>query len=104
MWPASEARPAHKQTAVEYLRKHAAMLGTWSFQKEKAGIQIHGDIAITHFILRRTVDSDAGASVKHSSRGTRTESGRVPMEDPWRHECRIQVINQRSFSYAQRVL
>jgi hypothetical protein len=65
-WLASEARPADKQAVVEYLRKHAAVPGTWSFQIEKAGIQIHRDVAITHFILQHTVDSDAGAAVKRS--------------------------------------
>ena len=71
-WPASEARPADKQAVVEYLRKHAAVPGTWSFQIEKARIQIHRDVAITHFILQRTVDFDAGAAVKRSSRVTHT--------------------------------
>ena len=52
--------------------KARAVPGTWSFQIEKAGIQIHGDVAITHFILQRTVDFDAGAAVKRSSRVTHT--------------------------------
>ena len=71
-WPASESRPADKQAVVEYLRKHAAVPGTWSFQIEKAGIQSRRDVAITHFILQRTVDSDAGVAVKRSSRVTHT--------------------------------
>ena len=84
---------------------HEHFLGWPASEIEKAGIQIRRDVAITHFILQRTVDSGAGAAVKRSSRVTHTWiRDDPPMEDHLRHECRIQVINQRFFSYAQGVL
>lgn len=71
-WPANRTRPADKQAVVAYLKRYAAVHGTWSFEIKKAGIHIHKDVAITHFILHRTVDSDAGMETRRSTRVTHT--------------------------------
>lgn len=71
-WPASEARPADKDSVIHYLKRVAPLPGTWSFEIEKAGIRIHGQIAITHFMLHTKAHSASGTSYQRSIRVTHT--------------------------------
>lgn len=71
-WPNSEFRPANKKAVVSYLKRVAPLPGNWSFEIERAGIQIYGDVAITHYIIHRTVNSSAGNDYKSSTWVTHT--------------------------------
>lgn len=71
-WPASEVRPADKQAVLAYLKRYASTPGNWTFEIERSGIQIHGDIAITHFILHRRIGYGSSIDTRRSARVTHT--------------------------------
>lgn len=71
-WPPLEPLPADKAAIVRYLRKHTFKPATWTFEIEKAAIQIHANIAVTHFILHRMIHPDSGFQRRSSSRVTHT--------------------------------
>ena len=71
-WPSTEIRPADKAAVVRYLKRNASRPADWSFEIEKSGIQIHGNVAITHFIIHRFFSPASGAKHTISSRVTHT--------------------------------
>ena len=71
-WPSDEIRPTDKTAVVRYLKRNASKPADWSFKIEKSGIQVHGNVAITHFIIHRTYNPALGTNRTISSRVTHT--------------------------------
>lgn len=71
-WPGSEPMPTDKNGVIGFLKKYASIPGGWSFEIEPAGIQIHGDVAITHFIIHSSVNPNTESQYNISTRVTHT--------------------------------
>lgn len=71
-WPASEALPTDKKGVIDYLKRVAPLPGAWSFEIERAGIRITGNVAITHFTLHTKSDAAQGAGYESATRVTHT--------------------------------
>lgn len=77
-WPITENTPNDKQAVISYLKKYASAPGNWKFKIERMGIQIFGNVAITHLVHHITFSRSDGSSYTRSTRITHTwinESG-----------------------------
>lgn len=71
-WPNSEYNSNDKQGVISYLKKFAPVPGNWNFRIERKGIQIFGNVAITHWIQHLTFSRTDGSSYTRSARITHT--------------------------------
>ncbi len=71
-WPDSQERPADKIEAARFLQNNFAQPGEWSFHIDRAGIRIHGDIVITHYVINMSDKNGDGIEKTQAIRITHT--------------------------------
>lgn len=71
-WPDSEERPAGIKAVPEYLTKHYPQPLSATFEIDRAGIRVFGDVVITHYVLNLTKRDANGIEQTHATRITHT--------------------------------
>jgi ketosteroid isomerase-like protein len=60
-WPDSEDRPTGYHQVPGFLKEKYGIPGAWDFKIDRAGFRIHGDVAITHYLLIASAnDAESG--------------------------------------------
>lgn len=71
-WPDSQDRPAGRNEAEKFLKKHYAQPMPGSFQIDRAGIRIFGDVVITQYVLNVSAKDANGVEHINVTRITHT--------------------------------
>ena len=71
-WPDRQERPMGKNEVVRYLQENYARPGTWSFEIDRAGIRIFGDVVITQYVLNSSGKDADGVEQTQTTRITHT--------------------------------
>jgi uncharacterized protein (TIGR02246 family) len=78
-WPGSQDRPAGRSEAETFLEEQYARPLCGSFEIDRAGIRVLGDVVITHYVLNLSTLGANGVEQKQATRITHTwlkEDGR----------------------------
>jgi ketosteroid isomerase-like protein len=71
-WPDSQGEPIVKSEAVRYLQENHAQPAALSFEIDRAGIRVFGDVVITHYVLNITGNGAEDAGQARAIRITHT--------------------------------
>ena len=71
-WPDPEERPTEYNQVARFLHEKYSTPGTWSFEIDRAGIQIFGNVVITQYVIIATGKDAEGSIVKQTTRITHT--------------------------------
>ena len=79
----SAPEPADKTAVVGFLKRNAAVPGRWSFEIEPKGIRVHGNVAVTHYLIHTTVKNASGTGIAHK-RTTRITHTWIRDDSQWK--------------------
>ena len=71
-WPDPEERPTTKKRVAGFLQDKYPTPANWDFVIEQAGIQIHGNVVITQYVLVLMGKDEEGTIKKKATRITHT--------------------------------
>jgi ketosteroid isomerase-like protein len=71
-WPRESARPSEKSDVARFLKEYFPKPLTLSFELERAGIRVSGDVVITHYLVMIRGKDEAGAGQVQKVRMTHT--------------------------------
>jgi ketosteroid isomerase-like protein len=71
-WPDSQAQPAGKSEAKNFLKKHYPQPISGSFEIDRAGIRVFGNVVMTQYILNVSMRDENGVEHTTATRITHT--------------------------------
>ncbi len=67
-WPDGQSKPLDREGSAAFMKKLAATPIKCQIQMERAGIKMHGNVALTQYILRAHITATDGTTTTRSSR------------------------------------
>ena len=71
-WPDPEERPTAKNRVARFLQENYARPGAWSFEIDRAGIRVLGDVVITQYVINASGKDADGVVQKQATRISHT--------------------------------
>jgi ketosteroid isomerase-like protein len=71
-WPDPEEKPTANNQVARFLQEKYAKPGTWSFEIDRAGIRVLGNVVITHYVINVSGNDVDGIVQKQATRITHT--------------------------------